>query len=59
MRFSEKSLTKRLFFIQPHLPAPQAVDREIEAPPSNNLGSRGTLYKIIPGSWEDPCTAAL
>ena len=49
----------RLIAVAPYLPSPRAVDREIEAPPSNSLGSRGTLFKIIPGSREVPCTAAL
>ncbi|MCI6663949.1 MAG: hypothetical protein MSL09_07015 [Spirochaetia bacterium] len=47
-----------VFFIQPHLPSPQAVDREIEAPPAT-CGEQGNPKQIILGSREAACTAAL
>ena len=50
--FSAPSVT-RDFFIQPHLPAPRAVDRKIEAPPAT-AGEQGNPTNSSQSGGEHP-----
>ena len=49
----------RLRAVAPYLPAPRTVDRKIEAPASNSLGSRGTPSKLYWGAGKIPAHALL